>query len=100
MSVSRSRFLRASGASLATAGLAAAAIPREEAQAADPSVVIAKAAQMQVGRPTYFHYPDAQAPAIAVRLGRKVDGGTGPNGDIVAYSQICVHKGCPVAYNE
>jgi arsenite oxidase small subunit len=99
MPVSRSGFLRASGASLATAGLAAVAAPHEEAEAADPSVVVGKAAQMHVGKPTYFHYPDTQAPAIAVRLGRKIDGGVGPQGDIVAYSQICVHKGCSVAYN-
>ena len=27
------------------------------------------------------------------------EGGVGPHGDIVAYSRICVHKGCPVNYD-
>ena len=31
--------------------------------------------------------------------GVPVAGGVGPNGDIVAYSTMCTHMGCPVAYD-
>ena len=40
-----------------------------------------------------------------VRLGRIImlvnphSGGVGPNADIVAYSSLCTHMGCPVAYD-
>ncbi len=30
---------------------------------------------------------------------RKVPGGVGPDGDIVAFSTLCTHMGCPVAYD-
>ena len=45
-----------------------------------------------------FVYPDEASPAVLVRLPEAGDGGVGPNREIVAYSQLCTHKGCPVAY--
>jgi len=100
MPVSRLRFLSASGA--ATASLVAGAVQNAtvaEGATASPSVAIGKAKAFQVGKAVGFHYPDAEAPALAVKIGHKVDGGVGPEGDIVAYSQLCVHRGCPVSYN-
>jgi len=32
-------------------------------------------------------------------MGRPVNGGVGPEGDIVAYSTLCTHMGCPVSYD-
>ena len=32
-------------------------------------------------------------------MGSPVLGGVGPNQDIVAYSTMCTHMGCPVAYD-
>ncbi len=46
----------------------------------------------------YFSYPDASSPAVLIRLEEAGINGVGPNNEIVAYSQLCTHKGCPVAY--
>jgi arsenite oxidase small subunit len=35
---------------------------------------------------------------VLIKLGRKVDGGGGPDGDIVAFSTLCPHKGYPLGY--
>ena len=35
---------------------------------------------------------------MIIKLGRKVDGGVGPDGDIVAFSTLCPHKGFPLGY--
>lgn len=48
--------------------------------------------------PSMFNYPDAASPCAAVKLGTPVAGGVGPDNDIVAYSTMCTHMGCPVAY--
>ena len=101
MAVSRLRFLTASGA--ATASLVAcgpqSSTTTAEAPSPPPPVAVAKAKSFQVGKAVAFQYPDAQAPALAVKMGQKVEGGVGPDGDIVAYSQLCVHRGCPVSYH-
>ena len=34
-----------------------------------------------------------------MKLGSKVPGGVGPDGDIVGFTTICPHKGFPLAYN-
>jgi arsenite oxidase small subunit len=47
-----------------------------------------------------FTYPDSSSPCIALKLGNgPVPGGVGPDRDIVAYSRLCTHMGCPVAYD-
>lgn len=51
-----------------------------------------------VNSPIYFNYPLDSEPNFLVRLGQKAAGGVGPNQDIVAFSQICQHLGCNVAY--
>ena len=51
------------------------------------------------GTPISFNYPDADSPCIAVKLGIRTAGGVGPGEDIVAYSIMCPHMGCPVAFD-
>ncbi|MBL10585.1 MAG: arsenate reductase (azurin) small subunit [Acidiferrobacteraceae bacterium] len=46
----------------------------------------------------YFAYPDKSSPAVLIRLDDSAINGIGPNNEIVAYSQLCTHKGCPVSY--
>jgi arsenite oxidase small subunit len=53
---------------------------------------------ISVNSPVYFNYPLDDEPNFLVRLGQKAVGGVGPNHDIVAFSQICQHLGCNVAY--
>jgi arsenite oxidase small subunit len=43
-------------------------------------------------------YPDADSPGILLKLGAAVPGGAGPDGDIVAYSVLCPHKGYLMTY--
>jgi arsenite oxidase small subunit len=45
-----------------------------------------------------FAYPDPQSPAMLLRLDGPALGGVGPERDVVAYSTLCTHKGCPVSY--
>jgi arsenite oxidase small subunit len=53
---------------------------------------------ISVNSPVYFYYPLDDEPNFLVKLGQKAAGGVGPNQDIVAFSQICQHLGCNVAY--
>ena len=54
---------------------------------------------MPINQAVSFSYPDASSPCVAIRMGSPVPGGVGPNQDIVAFSQMCTHMGCPVAYD-
>lgn len=65
-----------------------------------PEKPIGTAAAMPVNKPVAFNYPDEASPCVAVRMGQAVPGGVGPNHDIVAYSVMCTHMGCPVTYDE
>ncbi len=64
-----------------------------------PGRVIAKAASLPVNSPLSFNYPDESSPCAMIRMGRATPGGVGPDGDIVAYSTLCTHMGCPVLYD-
>ena len=44
-------------------------------------------------------YPDAASPGVLLKLGRPVEGGVGPEGDIVAFSTLCPHKGWQLQYH-
>ena len=44
-------------------------------------------------------YPDADAPGVLIKLGKRVPTGVGPDGDIVGFSTTCPHKGFPLTYN-
>lgn len=64
-----------------------------------PEVAVAKAGTLEPGKAKNFFYPDQRSPCLVVRLGEPNQLGVGPNGDIVAYSQLCTHMGCPVSYS-
>lgn len=97
MPVSRRHFLRSSTSAVA-AGIAAAVASQGEASAS-PRVSVGKASAFVVGKPVAFNYPDSDSLAIAVRMSGPIRDGVGPHHDIVAYSRICVHRGCPVNYD-
>lgn len=102
MSVTRRQFLKLSGG--AAAGAAALGI-HHPAQARYPATLpyprqaIAKAEGLKTGVPVSFTYPDPDSPCLLIKLGERVPGGVGPEGDIVAYSALCAHKGCPLAFD-
>lgn len=66
--------------------------------AAYPVVRIAEIAAIKADVPVSFTYPDENSPALLLRLKQPAPGGVGPDGSLVAFSQLCTHKGCPVAY--
>ncbi len=59
-----------------------------------PRVKIAQLSDLTPNHPVTFNYPLDNEPNLLVKLGRKADGGVGPEGDIVAFSGICQHLGC------
>ncbi len=63
-----------------------------------PKVKIANLSDLQLNQPIFFNYPLDNEPNILVKLGQKASGGVGPDGDIVAFSQICQHLGCIYGY--
>ena len=65
-----------------------------------PRDVVAKLGELTVNDPLYFNYPDDRSPCVAIRKGREVKGGVGPDRDVVAYSTQCTHMGCPVNYDK
>jgi arsenite oxidase small subunit len=101
--VGRRQFLR--GAGLAAAGAAAVSVVPIEAKAVSLAVVaypsnrLANISDLTVNEPLDVTYPDADAPGVLIKLGSKVDGGVGPDGDIVGFTTVCPHKGFPLGYN-
>lgn len=98
--VTRRDFIRISGATTLATGLpAVAATGAGPAQAAAyPVKDIAEMAQLKPDSALAFTYPDDSSPAVLLRLKQPAAGGIGPGNSIVAYSSLCTHKGCPVAY--
>lgn len=104
--VSRRDFFKMSGGLAAGAGvaltgsvLATDAPVNTSATLPYPAKAVGKAGGMKVNEPMDFSYPDASSPCQAIRMGQTVPGGVGPNQDIVAYSLLCTHQGCPTAYD-
>lgn len=108
--LNRRFFLKSSGT--AAAAVVSVVIPIKSVDAATPAKAssagattlnypktgVGRAGRMPVNQAVSFTYPDASSPCYAIRMGNPVPGGVGPNQDIVAYSALCTHMGCPVAY--
>lgn len=100
--VGRRQFMR--GGALATAGAAAVAVsgaPQKaaaSARVAYPSNRLGNVADLSVNMPLDVSYPDADAPGVLLKLGKAVEGGVGPDGDVVGFSTVCPHKGYPLTY--
>lgn len=104
--VSRRMFFKVSGATAAGATALATPLSAEAAQIEAgrttlpyPRKSIGKVSALKVNEATSFVYPDASSPCVMLKMGRQVSGGVGPDQDIVAYSSLCTHMGCPVAYD-
>ncbi|MGI9295552.1 MAG: arsenate reductase (azurin) small subunit [Pseudomonadales bacterium] len=102
--IGRRQFLR--GGAAAAAGAAAGAATAQEASAravsarvSYPSNRLANMKDLRVNEPLDISYPDDDSPGVLIKLGSQVPGGVGPDGDVVAYSTMCPHKGFPLEYN-
>ncbi|MCB1835334.1 MAG: arsenate reductase (azurin) small subunit [Geminicoccaceae bacterium] len=100
----RRQFLRRGG--LGVAGAAAAAVALEPGRRAHAAALVeypanrlANISELTVNEPLDVAYPDEDAPGVLLKLGRSVEGGVGPDGDIVGFSTVCPHKGYPLAYD-
>ncbi|MFD1328834.1 arsenate reductase (azurin) small subunit [Mycoplana ramosa] len=103
--IGRRQFLRGSALVAASATVAAAgAAPRAEAATSParveyPSNRLANVSELKLNEPLEVTYPDAGAPGVLLKLGTRVEGGAGLDGDIVGFSTICPHKGFPLTYS-
>ncbi len=61
-----------------------------------PTVKVASLSELREGVPVFFDYPLEGQANILVKMGEPVIGGVGPDDDIVAFSRICTHMGCPI----
>jgi arsenite oxidase small subunit len=106
---SRRLFLKAGGGTAIALGTASAATIAESSPVTTPTSIgattlryphkrISDARAMPLNQAVNFSYPDAQSPCVAIKMGGAVKGGVGPAKDIVAFSILCTHMGCPVAY--
>lgn len=102
--VGRRQFLR--GGAISAAGAAAATfLAPAPAQAQSlarldyPSNRLANVSDLKVNEPMDIAYPDADSPGVLLKLGNPVQGGVGPDGDVVAFSILCPHKGWQLSYN-
>ena len=93
-------------AAVAVGAAATTAIPSITARAAPslalvnyPSTKLANIRNLKVNEPKDITYPDADSPGVLLKLGSRVEGGVGPDGDIVAFSILCPHQGFPLAYS-
>jgi len=110
--ISRRNFFKISGAATAGTVATAASVVSPASYATDltaPStnavlkydkVFITKASGLKVNQPMSFSYPDKQSMCQMIKMGHPVPGGVGPDKDIVAYSILCPHMGCPTAYDK
>ena len=102
--VGRRQFLR--GGIVAAASLPVVGFAAQEAKAATngalvdyPTARLANVKDLKPNEPLPIAYPDADAPGVLLKLGKAVEGGVGPEGDIVGFTTACPHKGFPLAYN-
>ncbi len=102
--VGRRQFLRGGAIGIAGAATTAFAPAQAKAQTAAarveyPSNRLANIADLTIDEPMDVAYPDDDSPGILLKLGQAVESGAGPDGDIVAYSVICPHKGFYMNYD-
>lgn len=102
--IGRRQFLK--GSALSAAGAAAALSAPQHASAGPvlarvtyPSSRLANIADLALDVPLNVAYPDDDAPGVLLKLGAQVEGGAGPDGDIVGFTTLCPHKGFPLFYS-
>ncbi|MBY0381464.1 MAG: arsenate reductase (azurin) small subunit [Xanthobacteraceae bacterium] len=100
----RRQFL--SGAGAMTAAVAAVSVLPSEAKADQvpttlvryPKSRLGNVADLKANEPLAVNYPDDDAPGVLIKLGQRVLGGAGADGDIVGFTTVCPHKGFPLNY--
>lgn len=105
--LNRRIFMLSTGGTVGAVGVAASGAANAQKVAphaatgvtlAYPKLAVGKATGLPLNQAVAFKYPDSSSLCYAIRLGSPAPSGVGPNNDIVAYSGMCTHMGCPVAY--
>lgn len=93
--VTRRNVLLAGGTAGAAALLTVSGMPWPvwAKTAGYPRKRIAGVSQLKTDVPVQLEYPDADSPAMLVKLGVPAGGGVGRDSDIVAFSTLCPHMG-------
>ncbi len=65
-----------------------------------PSLKIGNSKTLKPNQPVTFNYPDEQSPCVLVKTGSEAIDGIGSQKDIVAFSTLCTHMGCPATYSK
>ncbi len=99
----RRRMFLTRAAATAVGGAVMTAVPPRMAAPAlarvtYPSLHLGTLAALRFNEPKAVTYPDADSPGVLIKLGAAVEGGVGPDGDIVAFSTQCPHKGFQLFY--
>lgn len=102
MALSRRQFMKATASGTVTAGFVGTAVTRAGVVEAEGRKTrlsgICDISRLQTNVPFFFSYPDSSSPCALIKLGRPVNAGEGPDHDLVAFSILCAHMGCPVTY--
>jgi arsenite oxidase small subunit len=97
--VTRRQAIAAGGVAAAGAGAAAVVIVASDDDEEEfPRQTIASLGDVRPNEPISFEYPLEGQSSILVDLGEEVPGGVGDDNSIVAYSALCQHMGCDVAF--
>ncbi|MCW7540988.1 arsenate reductase (azurin) small subunit [Aquabacterium sp. A7-Y] len=100
----RRGFLKSTATGVTLASCAAAGAQPHPPGTARPAgsyspLSVAHLQQLEDGASRAFNYPDPESPCLLLKMGKPIRGGIGPNLDIIAFSALCTHMGCPVSYN-
>ncbi len=83
------KFLALGSGLLAAVTTAIAVAGRRYRAPAYPRLRVARLSELPAGRAVPFRYPTAEDPCLLLRR---------PDGEVVAYSQVCTHLSCAVVY--
>ena len=98
--LSRRKFLQSSTAT-ALLFMAGCKNPNQKSDVVSyPSVKIGNSKTLQPNQPGTFNFPDEQSPCLLVKTGSEAIDGIGSGKDIVAFSTLCTHMGCPTTYSK
>lgn len=97
--ISRREFLQGSSASMALALFGLSGRVDAATGKRYPSMKVGNIRELKAEAPLQFSYPDASSPCTLVMLNHEAIGGIGSGKNVVAFSSLCPHMGCPLNFS-